>query len=86
MLFLGSFADPDFAKSIAFKDGLRVFIGHGSDDKTSPIEGMADFASALRKSGGKGRVMFHRFESGTHGTPIRMFDWRLVLNWMFTKS
>lgn len=85
MMFLGSFSDSDFTKSIAFKGGLPVFIGHGSEDKTSPIQGMADFAGTLRKSGGKGRVMFHRFETGTHGTPIRMFDWRLVLNWMFAK-
>lgn len=86
MMFLGSFADPDFAASIAFKGGLPVFIGHGSDDKTSPIQGMADFAAMLKRSGGKGRVMFHRFETGTHGTPIRMFDWRLVLNWMLAKA
>lgn len=86
MMFLGSFADADFAKSVAFKGGLPVFIGHGSDDKTSPIQRMADFAANLRKSGGNGRVMFHRFETGTHGTPIRMFDWRLVLNWMFAKA
>ncbi len=86
MLFLGSFADDHFATSVAFKKGLPVFIGHGSNDKTSPIQGMADFAANLRKSGGKGRVMFHRFEKGTHGTPIRMFDWRLVLNWMFAKA
>ncbi len=86
MMFLGSFADPDFTKSIAFKGGLLIFIGHGSDDKTSPIQGMADFATMLKKSGGKDRVMFHRFETGTHGTPIRMFDWRLVLNWMLAKA
>jgi hypothetical protein len=22
------------------------------------------------------------FDTGVHGTPIRMTDWRLVLNWM----
>jgi hypothetical protein len=25
-----------------------------------------------------------RFETGTHGTPIRMVDWRQALNWMLS--
>jgi hypothetical protein len=29
-------------------------------------------------------VRFVRFETGTHGTPIRMVDWRAVLNWMLS--
>ena len=27
---------------------------------------------------------FVRFETGTHGTPIRMTDWRETLNWMLS--
>ena len=27
-------------------------------------------------------IKFTLFDTGTHGTPIRMTDWRLVLNWM----
>jgi predicted esterase len=82
MLFLGSFADKNFAKSAAIKSGMRVFIGHGSNDVTSPLSNMEAFAAGLRGAGGKGNVMLHRFQSGTHGTPVRMSDWRLVLNWM----
>jgi 4-methylaminobutanoate oxidase (formaldehyde-forming) len=29
---------------------------------------------------------FALFETGTHGTPIRMTDWRLILNWMFAAT
>ena len=29
---------------------------------------------------------FVRFETGTHGTPIRMIDWRDTLNWMLSKA
>lgn len=86
MLFLGSFPDADFAKSAAFKAGMPVFIGHGTNDVTSPIAAMEEFALSLRKAGGKGRVMLHRFNSGSHGTPVRMTDWRLVLNWMLGKA
>ena len=86
MLFLGSFPDDGFAGSAAFKSGMPVFIGHGVNDVTSPIASMEAFAASLRKSGGEGRVMMHRFNTGSHGTPVRMTDWRLVLNWMFAKA
>ncbi len=86
MLFLGSFPDTGFAGSVAFKAGMPVFIGHGTNDVTSPIAAMEEFAASLRKSGGKGNVMIHRFNTGSHGTPVRMTDWRLVLNWMFAKA
>ncbi len=86
MLFLGSFPDAGFAGSAAFKAGMPVFIGHGTNDVTSPIATMEDFAASLRKAGGAGRVMVHRFNTGSHGTPVRMADWRLVLNWMFAKG
>jgi hypothetical protein len=27
-------------------------------------------------------IKFALFDTGSHGTPIRMTDWRLILNWM----
>lgn len=85
MLFLGSFPDETFKTSRAFKAGMPVFIGHGSNDVTSAMAGMEAFADDLRKVGGQSQVMLHRFATGTHGTPVRMTDWRLVLNWMFKR-
>lgn len=86
VMFLGSFPDDGFATSPAVKTGLPVFIGHGSNDKTSPLAAMEAFAAKLRASSGASNVMIHRFNTGSHGTPIRMTDWRLVLNWMFAKG
>jgi pimeloyl-ACP methyl ester carboxylesterase len=85
MLFLGSFPDDKFKSSAAFQAGMPVFIGHGTNDVTSPLATMEAFAADLRKAGGKSRVMMHRFQSGSHGTPVRMSDWRLVLNWMLAR-
>ncbi len=85
MLFLGSFPDDKFKSSAAFRAGMPVFIGHGTNDVTSPLATMEAFAADLRKAGGKSRVMMHRFQSGSHGTPVRMSDWRLVLNWMLAR-
>ncbi|MGL4489400.1 MAG: alpha/beta hydrolase [Rhizobiaceae bacterium] len=85
MMFLGSFPDDKFKSSVSFKAGMPVFIGHGTNDVTSPLATMEAFASELRAAGDKSRVMMHRFQSGSHGTPVRMSDWRLVLNWMFAR-
>ena len=82
MLLLGSFPDPDFQKSAFFKRKTPLFIGHGGADKTSPIDGMEAFYASLRKAAPAYPVWLHRFETGSHGTPIRMTDWRLALNLM----
>ena len=45
-----------------------------------PIASQEAFYREVRTGGYPAR--FVRFETGTHGTPIRMSDWREVLNWM----
>ncbi len=30
-------------------------------------------------------VRFTLFETGSHGTPVRMTDWREVLNWLLSR-
>jgi hypothetical protein len=82
MLLLGSFPDPDFQKSPFFKRNLPLFIGHGGGDKTSPIDGMETFYASIRRVSPGYPVWLHRFETGSHGTPVRMSDWRLALNLM----
>ncbi len=82
MLLLGSFPDPNFQKSAFFKSKRPLFVGHGGGDKTSPIEGMEAFYAAIRKASPRYPVWLHRFETGSHGTPVRMSDWRLALNLM----
>ena len=82
MLLLGSFPAPDFQKTAFFKAGTPLFIGHGGNDKTSPVAGMEAFYASIRKSSPAYPVWLHRFETGSHGTPVRMSDWRLALNLM----
>jgi dipeptidyl aminopeptidase/acylaminoacyl peptidase len=45
-----------------------------------PVETQEAFYKRVKSAGYP--VRFVRFESGTHGTPIRMTDWRETLNWM----
>lgn len=81
--FLGSYADPKFIQSDAAKAKVPVFIGHGSNDRVFAIDGLEAFYAQLRSAGVP--VQLVRFESGGHGTPIRMTDWRAMINWMLSR-
>lgn len=80
LLLLGSLWDESFLKSPAYKAKVPVFFGHGSKDTVFPVASQEAFYRKVRGGGYPAR--FARFESGTHGTPIRMSDWRETLNWM----
>lgn len=78
--FLGSYGSDDYLTSLAVRAGVPTFIGHGSRDGVIPIAKMESFYAQLRQTGSP--VQMVRFETGTHGTPIRMVDWRQTINWM----
>jgi len=84
LLLLGSLWDRDFLRSPAFRSRVPVFFGHGSRDTVFPIGKQEDFYRTIRASAPDYPVRFLRFETGTHGTPIRMTDWRETLNWMLS--
>jgi pimeloyl-ACP methyl ester carboxylesterase len=84
LLLLGSLWDESFFSSPAFRRKVPVFFGQGSKDPVFPVEKQeAFFRSILARSPGY-PARFVRFETGTHGTPIRMTDWRETLNWMLS--
>ena len=86
LLLLGSLWDESFFASAAFKGKVPVFFGQGSRDTVFPVEKQeAFYRSIIAKSPGY-PARFVRFETGTHGTPIRMTDWRETLNWMLSVS
>lgn len=82
ILMLGSTFDPEFLTSPAFRKRVPLYIGHGSADPVVPISSMEDFFRSIRAKSGAYPVRMVRFETGSHGTPIRMTDWKEVLNWM----
>jgi len=82
LLLLGSHWDDGFMSSPAFKRKVPVFFGQGSRDKVFPAETQEAFFRAILKKAPGYPARFVRFETGTHGTPIRMTDWRETLNWM----
>jgi len=82
LLLLGSMWDETFPASAAFRNRVPVFFGHGSRDTVFPIGRQEEFFRSLLGKSPDYPARFVRFESGTHGTPIRMSDWRETLNWM----
>jgi len=83
LLLLGSFPSDGFAKSAAFAREVPLFIGQGSRDTVFSVESQEAMYKRVRSNGYP--VRFVRFETGTHGTPIRMTDWRETLNWMLSR-
>ncbi len=86
LLLLGSGHDDAFLKSPTVKDRkahrFPIYLGHGTLDPIFAWQDEADFYRRLRKTAPGYPVKFVAFDTGVHGTPIRMVDWRLVLNWM----
>ncbi len=80
MLFLGASPDGRLLQSDAWLNRVPFYIGHGSADKVFAIAKVEAFHKSLAANGYPARMV--RFETGSHGTPIRMTDWRQVLNWM----
>lgn len=86
LLLLGSLWDEGFFSSPAFKRRVPVFFGHGSKDPMFPVAKQESFFRSILAKSKTYPARFVRFETGTHGTPIRMTDWRGTLNWMLSKA
>lgn len=86
LVLLGSLWDEQFFKSATFKRRVPVFFGHGSRDPVFAIDNQEAFYQKIRKTTPGYPVQFRRFESGNHGTPIRMADWREIVNWILAKA
>ena len=82
MLLFGSTWDDDFFKSAAIRHRLPIYFGHGSWDNVLPWKRQFAFFKRIKKQISSYPTKFSLFNTGTHGTPIRMTDWRLILNWM----
>ncbi|ESZ70229.1 phospholipase [Mesorhizobium sp. L103C119B0] len=86
LLLLGSLWDDSFLSSPAYRRHVPVFFGQGSKDPVFPVEKQEAFFRSIIANSKAYPTRFVRFETGTHGTPIRMVDWRQTLNWMLSKA
>lgn len=80
MVIMSGVADPDFAKSAFYKAKLPLWFAHGSKDPVYAATDQQAFFKKLLKAGYP--THFTLYQTGNHGTPIRMIDWRRTLNWI----
>ena len=80
MMILGGPPDAGFPKSAAHAAKLPIFFSHGSDDTVYPWQEQHALYESLIAEGYPARFVL--FNTGSHGTPIRMTDWRDTLNWI----
>lgn len=80
MMIFGGSTDSEFPKSAAYAARLPILFSHGSDDNVYPWTDQYGLYKTLKAKGYPTRFLL--FNTGSHGTPIRMTDWRLTLNWM----
>jgi dienelactone hydrolase len=67
---------------------IPIYIGHGSGDPTVPWVTQELFFKKVKSAAPDYPVRFELFKGpdAVHGTPIRMMDWRAVLNWMLAEN
>ena len=80
MVILSGVTDPEFAKSPFFKAKLPLWFAHGSRDPVYAASDQQALFEKLLKADYP--THFTLYQTGNHGTPIRMIDWRRTLNWM----
>lgn len=85
LVILGGFPDAQYLKSNQAKirsKFIPVLLAHGSIDSVYGWKSTYNFYNALRKNASGYPVRYVLFDTGKHGTPVRMVDWRDTLNWI----
>lgn len=80
MMIMGGPTDPTFSKSAAYRQKLPMFFSHGSADSVYAAADQAALYRSLKAASYPSRFVL--FQTGSHGTPVRMTDWRDALNWI----
>lgn len=82
LVVMGGPTDPGFLTTPAAKLKIPVYFSHGSADSVYKAEEQIALYRKMRKAGYP--TIFRLFQTGGHGTPIRMSDWREILNFILT--
>ncbi len=87
LFLLGATSNISFLDSPAGKDPARyipIYIAHGNQDKVIHWQAPDKFYKNVKALRPGYPLKLVLFDGGSHGTPMRMTDWRTVLNWMLT--
>lgn len=83
IIVLGSSWNEGFVRTPAFRNRVPVVFAQGTCDEKNEYSQLFKVFSAIVKRDNRYPTLFMGFADGVHGTPIRMMDWRMVLNWLF---
>ena len=89
LFLLGSLWDDTVLKAKFLRDRkhrIPIYFGQGSWDTVFPWKRQFEMFNDIRRVSPQTPVRFVLFETGKHGTPIRMVDWRRELNWMLANA
>lgn len=82
---LGGAPDMGFARSAAVKAGLPVVFTHGSLDTVYDWQSQKAVFDAVRQTATTYPAQFVLFDTGSHGTPMRMTDWKQALMFLLSR-
>ena len=85
MALLGGAPDVGLVKSVAVKARLPIVFTHGSLDTVYDWKSQRAVFDAVRATDPAYPARFVLFNTGSHGTPIRMTDWKLTLEFLLTR-
>lgn len=88
LVFLSTNNRQDYFKDVLRGEGGRkvpIVLAHGTKDQVFAWDRQKSFFEEARKAHPNCPIRFLSFEGGTHGTPLRMIDWRRALNWIFAE-
>ena len=82
LVIMGGFPNDKFLATRRNKSASKIptYIAHGGIDYVYSWKDQMSFYRGLRKAGNPVRYVV--FDGGKHGTPVRMIDWRVALNWI----
>jgi pimeloyl-ACP methyl ester carboxylesterase len=87
IVILGGTVDESFLKSLAYQNRVPVLLAHGSGDSVYDWRDQHALYQRIRNGSGRAYpIRFVLFQDGSHGTPIRMLDWRDTINWILARS
>lgn len=77
----------DLSGALAARQGrdLPILIAHGTRDRVYDAAQQMAIVEGQAARQPSYPIRFVGFDGGTHGTPIRMLDWRDTLNWILSR-
>lgn len=87
VIMLATFADNQFLASPHLKAGARplpLVFGHGTLDGAFAWQKTKALFDSIKVARPDYPVRMRLFNTGKHGTPIRMIDWRQEINWILS--